>query len=380
MPHDTRLLGGLSPRQFLHRHWQKKPLLIRSAVPGFRGLITRRDLFRLAGRDDAESRMVRRQQGKWLLDNGPFDRSDFASLPDQRWTLLVQGLNLLLPAADTLLRRFAFMPYARLDDVMLSYAAPGGGVGPHVDSYDVFLLQGEGRRRWRISRQHDLALDPRAPLKVLKSFRAEQEWILEPGDMLYLPPGVAHEGVALDTCTTYSIGFRAPDAMELAAGFLDFLHDGITLEGRYTDPGLTPTLRPAQIPSSMVSDSLRRLEKIRWGRGEVERFLGEFLSNPKPTVMFERPEKMIPPARFASLMTRAGIQLDRRTVMLYRGDVFYINGEAVRVTPSAHSTLATLANTRILPPGVHIAAELAGLLYTWYCHGYLLPAISKTKA
>ena len=112
---------------------------------------------------------------------------------------------------------------------------------------------------------------------------------------------------------------------------------------------------------------------------DAGRFLGEFLSNPKPTVMFERPEKMIPPARFASLMTRAGIQLDRRTVMLYRGDVFYINGEAVRVTPSAHSTLATLANTRILPPGVHIAAELAGLLYTWYCHGYLLPAISKTK-
>ena len=324
--------------------------------------------------------MVRRQQGKWLLDHGPFDRSDFAALPDQRWTLLVQGLNLLLPAADTLLRRFAFMPYARLDDVMLSYAAPGGGVGPHVDSYDVFLLQGEGRRRWRISRQHDLALDPRAPLKVLKSFRAEQEWILEPGDMLYLPPGVAHEGVALDTCTTYSIGFRAPDAMELATGFLDFLHDGITLEGRYTDPDLTPTLHPAQIPSSMVSDSLRRLEKIRWGRREVERFLGEFLSNPKPTVIFEQPEKLMPPARFASLMTRAGIQLDRRTVMLYRGDVFYINGEAVRVTPSAHSTLATLANTRILPPGVHIAAELAGLLYTWYCHGYLLPAISKTKA
>ena len=366
-----QLLGGLTPTRFLREYWQKKPLLVRGALPGFSGLIARQPLFRLAGREDAESRLVRRQAGKWLLDHGPFSRRDFASLPARNWTLLLQGLNLLLPEADTLLRRFAFIPYARLDDVMLSYAAPGGGVGPHVDSYDVFLLQGEGRRRWRISRQRDLALDARAPLKILESFRAADEWVLEPGDMLYLPPGVAHEGVALSTCTTYSIGFRAPAAQELALGFLDFLQDGVALEGRYADPGLAPARHPGEIPAAMVGDALHRLAHIRWGRREVERFLGEFLSQPKPAVQFDRPARPLPPRRFAAQLRKSGMHLDMRTLLLYRGSVFHINGESVQVSRAARPLLARLADGRSLPAGTAMPGELGDLFYTWYRHGYL---------
>src|SRR6266567_5729015 len=156
-------------------------------------------------------------------------------MPESNWTLLVHGVNLHVAAADALLRRFAFLSYARLDDVLVSYAAPGGGVGPHVDSYDVFLLQGEGRRRWRLgcrmsgqtSRQRDLRLDPTLPAKILSRFRPEAEYILDAGDMLYLPPSYAHDGVAVDACTTYSIGFRAPTAQELATAFLDWMRDSI---------------------------------------------------------------------------------------------------------------------------------------------------------
>jgi len=370
----TQLLGGLTPTRFLRDYWQKKPLLVRAAIPGFSGLVSRSALFALAGRDDAESRLVRRQAGKWLLEHGPFRRGAFGALPERRWTLLVQGLNLLLPAADALLRRFDFIPFSRIDDVMISYAAPGGGVGPHIDSYDVFLLQGEGRRRWRTSRQRDLSLDPRAPVRVLKSFRAEHEWVLEPGDMLYLPPGVAHEGVALETCTTYSIGFRAPAAAELAAGFLDFLHERIALSGRYADPGLRPSARPGEIPAAMVSDAMRRLAGIRWDRRDVVDFLGEYLSTPKAIVQFDRPVRPVSSGRFAAQVRKRGLRLDARTLLLYRGGRFYANGEPVHAVGATARALATLADRRFLPAdeaGGSPHGESAQLFYTWYCDGYI---------
>src|SRR5437762_13345898 len=230
-----QLLGGRSAKNFLSRFWQKKPLLIRDAIPGFRGMIQASELFRLAGREDVESRIVQRRGGRWKLALGPFSRADLARRRETGLTLLVQGVNLFHPPADALLRRFDFIPYARLDDLMVSYAAPGGGVGPHFDSYDVFLLQGEGQRRWRLSRQRDLALKPDVPLKILARFRPDHEVLLDPGDMLYLPPGIAHDGVAIAACSTYSIGFRAPSAQELGIAFVDWLRDRIALHGRYRD-------------------------------------------------------------------------------------------------------------------------------------------------
>src|SRR3954462_8337426 len=197
------LLGGLTPREFLRRHWQKRPLFVRGALPRFSGVLSEPELRALAARDDVEARVVERRGPRDRTQHGPFARLR----PQRRdWTLLVSGVNLHHVGADALLRRFSFVPQARLDDVMVSYATPGGGVGPHVDSYDVFLLQGSGRRRWRISSKGGREFDPGSPLPVLSGFVPDEEWVLGPGDMLYLPPGWAHEGTAVDACLTCSVG------------------------------------------------------------------------------------------------------------------------------------------------------------------------------
>src|SRR6185369_11494113 len=257
-----RLLGGLSPRAFLRRYWQKRPLFVPQALPGFGGVIDKRALAALAARDDVESRMVERRGTHRDTRHGPFEK---VTLGKARSTLLVSGVNLHLAAADALLRRFAFIPQARLDDVMVSYATPGGGVGPHVDSYDVFLLQGPGRRRWRV---------------------VQEEYIAHPGDLLYLPPGVEHDGVALDECYTYSIGFRAPRGAELGAAFLDWLHERGLPDARYADPQLKPSTTPARLPPEMIDFAAAALSRIRWSRADVAIFLGEYLSMPKAHVVF----------------------------------------------------------------------------------------------
>jgi len=364
-------LGGLTPRRFLQRHWQKQALLIRQAFGGFRGLLSLPQLFALAGRDDVESRLVTRERGRWTLSHGPFRRSVLGALPPQNWTLLVQGVNLHLAAGDELLRRFAFIPYARLDDLMVSYAAPGGGVGPHYDSYDVFLLQGEGRRRWRVSRQRDLTLKPGLPLKILARFHASQDWVLEAGDMLYLPPNYAHDGVALEACTTYSIGFRAPSAQELATAFLDWLRDSMTMEGRYADPSLAPTNEPARIGAAMYRQCAAMLKRLRWPDATIARFLGCFLSEPKPMVFFVPPTHPLSLRAFAVAVARRGIHLDGRTQMLYDARNFYINGDTASLPAQCTAALKRLANQRRLTGTDANDAALVHILYRWYGNGFL---------
>ena len=232
MTHTKTAFNGLVPAQFMRNSWHRQAQLFRDALPGFEGFLDRRSILELACDPDVESRLLVRDGRRWQVDHGPFKRADFRRLPDRNWTVLVQGVNLHLDAADRLLRRFDFVPAARLDDLMVSYAAPGGGVGPHFDSYDVFLLQGPGRRRWRIGRQDDLTLRPGLPLKILKDFAPEEEMVVEPGDLLYLPPTYAHDGVAIDECFTYSIGFRAPTTAELAGQFLADVSERVALDGR----------------------------------------------------------------------------------------------------------------------------------------------------
>ena len=226
-----QLLGGLTARDFLARYWQKRPLFVRDALPGFHGLIERRGLEALATRDDVESRIVERARNGRATRHGPFAR---VTLEKTHSTLLVNGVNLHVTAADDLLQRFAFVPQARLDDVMVSFATRGGGVGPHVDRYDVFLLQGSGRRAWRFENKRIVA---------------------GPGDLLYLPPGVRHDGVALEPCFTYSIGFRAPRGIVLVAAFLDWLHERGLTDAEYRDPGLAPARRAGEVPKQLISFS-----------------------------------------------------------------------------------------------------------------------------
>jgi 50S ribosomal protein L16 3-hydroxylase len=366
-----QLLGSLDARRFLSQFWQTKPLLVRNAIPDFKGVVQAPELFMLATRDDVESRLVWRRGGAWRMRQGPFSRNELARLPNRDWTLLVQGLNLELPAADALLRRFRFLPYSRLDDVMVSYAAPGGGVGPHFDSYDVFLLQGPGRRTWGVSKQGDRELDPTAPLKILRNFRPEAEWLLEAGDMLYLPPGWAHNGVALEPCFTYSIGLRAPSHQETAQEFLAYLQDRVAFDGLYTDRGLKPARHASEIPERMVRQAAAVARRIRWNRQDLARFLGEFLSAPKPQVVFSRPSRPRSPAQFISLCRSRGLRLDLRTKMLFRGRDFFVNGERVAPSRGLWTWLVRLADERALSSGRRMPAPLLRLLHGWYLAGWL---------
>ena len=369
------LLGGCSAATFLRRFWQKDALLVRGALPNFAGLFSAQQLHALALRDDVESRLVVRDGARWSLAHGPFRRVDFRALPARNWTLLVQGVNLHSSAADALLRRFAFIPYARLDDLMVSLAAPGGGVGPHFDAYDVFLLQGTGRRRWRYGRQDDLTLKRGLPLKVLRRFVPERDDVLGPGDMLYLPPHYAHDGIAVDTCTTYSIGFRAPAANELATAFLDFLRDAQDLAGRYTDPDLRPTREPARIGRAMQRQCVDMLAAIRWDRAMVARFLGAALSEPKPAVFFEPPAPPLSRAAFLARATKHGVRLDPRSQLLYDDRYLFLNGAVLPWPAAATATVRALANARTLAPRAVAAAGpvAATLFHHWYRDGYLHP-------
>src|SRR4051794_7084009 len=320
------MLGDVSPRTFMRKHWQKAPLLVREAVPSFTGVLAREDILQLACRDDVESRLVRRHGERWSLTHGPFDRATLDALPARRWTLLVQGVNLHVDAADALLRRFSFVPYARLDDLMVSYAMPDGGVGPHVDAYDVFLLQGFGRRRWRYGRQRDHAFRPDLPLRILQSFTPQHDAVLAPGDMLYLPPEHAHDGIAIDECTTYSIGFRAPAGAQLASAFLNYLQDHLDVQGRYRDPHAPPALEPARVPTSMQRAMDRMVREVRWPAPDVQRFIGMWLSEPKPLVHFQAPRTALTAMRFRDRAHRAGVRLHRGTILLYDDRHWFVNG------------------------------------------------------
>jgi len=373
MTESQLLSSSAAATAFVARHWHERPLLLRNAIAGFDGLFTWPQLRALAARDDVESRLVVRDGARWTLSHGPFPARTWRNVPRRRWTLLVQGTNLHDRRADALLRRFAFLPYARLDDLMVSYAAPGGGVGPHVDAYDVFLLQGEGRRRWRYGRQKDLSLLPNRPLKILRHFAPRSAHVLGPGDMLYLPPGIAHDGVALDTCTTYSIGFRAAGATELAQAFLDYLRDHIDLPGRYADADLVATDTPARIDAAMQARIAALLAQIRVDRRTLDTFAGSFLSEPKADVFFAPPDPALSRAAFARAARARGAALDRRTQLLYDDHLFYLNGAAFPAAGNARRDLARLADRRALSGAQCAALDAATFarLHQWYCDGYL---------
>ncbi len=412
----TTLLGGLSPRQFMRRHWQKKPLLIRQAVPGVQSPISRADMFELATQDDVESRLIVRQMpavdaagassgkakktakadkagkpvkaakatkaaGKssaqaetsaepaWSLRHGPLDNvTALPSTAQPGWTLLVQGLDLHVPAARALLERFRFVPDARVDDLMISYATEGGGVGPHFDSYDVFLLQVHGTRRWRIGELRDERLEPDVPLKILSHFEAQEEYVLEPGDMLYLPPRWAHDGVAEgEDCMTCSIGFRTPGEHELVRDILVRLADGEDLEGMgklYRDPAQTATGQPGALPEALVDFASAAVARVLNDPHALRSVLGEWLSEPKSHVWFEAGEP---------LPGRVPVVLDAKTRLVYDDRCVYANGESWRMGGKDARHLRQLADHRRLDAKAMkgISDGLLELLTQWAEDGWL---------
>jgi 50S ribosomal protein L16 3-hydroxylase len=343
-------------------HWQKKPLLVRGAVPGFAPLLGRSELFALASREEIESRLVTQDGEGWSLRRGPFARRALPPLSRAAWTLLVQGVDLHDARAHALLRQFHFLPEARLDDLMISYATDQGGVGPHFDSYDVFLLQAQGRRLWRIGRQKDLALRAGLPLKVLARFRPQREYLLEPGDMLYLPPGYAHDGIAQGECQTYSIGLRAPARAELARELLQRLSDDAADalgERLYRDPDQEATSTPGAIPPRLQHFARDALQSMLQDAPALDRALGEYLTEPKPNVWFEGGS-----ARAAMKLVR----LDRRSRMMYDARHVFINGESYRASGPDAILMRALADQRWLEPAqLARASEAARALLRSWC-------------
>ena len=367
------LLGGLSPTQFMKRHWQKQPLLVRQALPGVVPPIDRAGLARLAASDEVESRLVSQQDGdRWSMRQGPIAKLPAWSKP--QWTLLVQGLDLHVESAHALLSRFRFVPEARLDDLMLSYASEGGGVGPHFDSYDVFLIQVSGRRHWRIGRlgvSTTGALREDVPLKVLADFEPEQEFVLEPGDMLYLPPGWAHDGVAVGgDCMTASVGFRSPWRSELANELLVRLTDDEEAprgDRMYADPRQTATGEPGRIPEALTTFAREAVLRAASQPLALERALGEALTEPKPRVFFE-PGAALPPGR--------GARLSARSRMMYDAAHVFINGQSFRAGGRDATLMRHLADLRELSSAevARLSDGARDLLDQWTEDGWVLPA------
>ena len=366
--HDLpSVLGSISPQAFMRDYWQKKPLLIRQAIPGMQPLLSRKALFELAAEQDVESRLISGdgETQPWQMRRGPFKPRALPPLSRTHWTLLVQGVDLHVDAFADLRDRFRFIPDARLDDVMVSYASDGGGVGPHFDSYDVFLLQAHGQRRWRISAQKNLQLRDDVPLKILSQFKPAQTLLLEPGDMLYLPPHYAHEGVAVGECMTYSIGFKSETNQTMASVLLARLADFENLQAAksYRDPDQSATVHPAKIPDQLQAFALHSIHQKLNNEKDIYCALGEWLSEPKPEVWFESQAKP---------KTIKGIRLDRRSQMLYDKDFVFLNGESWRCKGKDALVLRQLADQRQLFKAELLIAtpEVLQLLSDWIEAGW----------
>ena len=390
------LLAGLTPAQFMRRHWQKKPLLVRQAIAGYQPFLSRAALARLASREEVESRLIVQKEQGWTLKKGPFPARSLPPLNQPGWTLLVQGVDLHEPAGHALLQQFRFVPDARMDDLMVSFATPGGGVGPHFDSYDVFLLQASGRRRWKIGKQKDFSLQPGMPLKVLQNFEADEEFVLEAGDMLYLPPRYAHDGMAEASigrdgkpadCMTYSIGFRCPVQGELSADLLHRLAEmgedaaesgdeesqGARAVPRrmYRDLAQSATETPAAMPAGLAEFARQAVLEALNDPLALACALGESLSEPKSGIWFD--EAGQPWDGEAAKAGQTGIALNARTRMMYDSDHLFINGESYRAKGADAALMQRLANQRHLAPSdLRKASKSAiALLGDWHEAGWL---------
>ncbi len=338
-------LGGLTPRRFMREYWQKQPLFVPNALPGFSGTLDADELAGLACEELADSRIVLHdpEQHCWQLRRGPFDEQDFARLPAENWTLLVTDVDKWHADTEALLERIDFIPRWRVDDVMISYAAPGGSVGPHLDQYDVFLLQGPGRRRWQIGRAltSPPALLPNHELAILADFRPEQEWVAEAGDLLYLPPGVPHYGVALEACMTWSLGMRAPSLADMVTSHADHIAAGLPPDALLRDPQLEPCADPWQLSASQIRYIRDELQKLlQKSDSHAADWLGSWLTGHPAQWASPGAEEPIDQEELARQLA-AGACLHRApwSRVLWHENTFYIAGEAHTLPPGQARTL-----------------------------------------
>ena len=343
------LLGGLTASEFLRDYWQKKPLVIRQALPAFTCPVSPDELAGLACEATVESRIVIENDGgkPWQLHNGPFSPERFSELPEQDWTLLVQGLDHWVPEIADLLDHFRFIPNWRLDDIMASYAPKGGSVGPHYDMYDVFLLQAHGHRRWTFGGMCDPS-SPQVdgtPLRILRDWQGEQTVTLAPGDMLYLPPGMGHHGIAEDDCITLSVGFRAPTVDDVLTSFTDYLSQRAESAHHLGDPDLQVQNNPGAIGPEVV-ERLDALIRAQLGdRRDLALWFGQFATAPKSLDIVVPPDEPAEAGDLARAITEgqqlrwnegsrfAYHELEHETALFVDGEQYLLKGEARPVAP-----------------------------------------------
>lgn len=372
-----QLLGGISAQEFMQHYWQRKPLLVRQAITSFCPPVKPDDLFQLATQEGIESRLIQAEAQSWSMKKGPFTKRQIPSKKNPKWTLLVQGVDLYSEEAHDLLQQFSFVPQARLDDLMISFATDAGGVGPHFDSYDVFLLQAQGQRRWRIGAQKNLDLQEGVPLKILKNFEPEYDWVLEPGDMLYLPPQYAHDGIAIGECMTYSIGFRVPSQKELAQAVLEKVVEELYEEDEdaasapilYADAGQKAVSDSGRIPAELQQFAINAVEKALKKGHVIEQALGEYLTELKPNVFFQDGDDE-PPALYADEKI---VRLNKKTRMMYDAHFIFINGESYRCEGSDAKILQALADNRQIAQTQFqsLSADAQDIFLDWQSQGWL---------
>ncbi|OUS26012.1 hypothetical protein A9Q99_19745 [Gammaproteobacteria bacterium 45_16_T64] len=278
------ILGGLTIEAFLRDYWQKKPLFVKNAMPAINGMISPDELAGLSLEEDVESRIIQEQpDNQWSLDHGPFPEDHFSTLPESHWTLIVQAVDQHIPEFSQLLSQFDFIPSWRLDDIMITYATDQGSVGPHYDYYDVFLIQAEGHRQWQVGQHCDENSEilPELPVKVLEQFDVSNTWNVEPGDLLYLPPGLAHHGVANGECMTMSVGFRAPSNKDMLSAYTDFQLDALPDNQRYADPDLLPQSNAGWISPTAIQQVKERLLSSIESPGALQNWFGQYMSAAK---------------------------------------------------------------------------------------------------
>lgn len=377
-------LNDLTPQQFLDEHWQKKLLLISQAFENFTPPLDPDELAGRACEEDVESRLVVQRPGaspEWTVRHGPFTAKDFAALPPTHWTLLVQDVDKHVPECADLLDHFRFLPDWRIDDLMISFAAPSGSVGPHIDAYDVFLLQGLGERRWQLDPEPESTVEvPDTDLKLLNNFSSKRDYVLSPGDMLYLPPGVAHHGAARDDCMTLSIGFRAPSHAEMLADFAGWLSAKAGPEARYGDPDLRLDEAEGGRISGRARETIRTTLRgyLQIGDAEIDRWFGCFITEPKPWLLTMPVEEPVAPKQLLADLHDGRI-LHRspytRIHFMPNGDgaVLFCDGEAFDLDQSAAPLAPLLSRRRQLTlndfDGALDRDSVAALLTDFYNRG-----------
>jgi len=348
---------------FLRDYWQKKPLLIRNPWAQWVNPLEPDELAGLACEDDIEARLVSHAGGALTAEDGPIPAARFGELGRDQWTLLVQAVDHFVPDVAALIEPFRFVPNWRIDDVMVSVAADGGGVGAHFDHYDVFLIQGLGRRRWQIGGMCDenTPLLPHDQLRLIADFEPLEEWMLEPGDILYVPPGIAHDGVAVgDNCMTYSIGFRAPSRAELIGDFCDDLIEEMSDDDRYGDPGLAPQDNPGEITEAAIDGLHAMLREGLSDRVAFARWFGKYNSSPKYPEIDWSPEEPATAAQLRGALA-SGAPVLRNPASRFSfirqdagGVLLFVDGESFACADKA----AELAAQLCAETSVEVAREL----------------------